>query len=291
MGLTKNKDLTTNTIKDALSKVSYILVWSDTNTMNRNDSKNYNVDEKVNQELLRHTLHLIDQILEMNPHEILVMDNEGNFPKHKNKLVKIIPSYQSVGYVKKDSPYNPLWLEQITIDDYTEDTDFNAAKSTAMAYNHGIIEASGDYLVLQHNDTLYLDNFVEEQIELLEKENYEYITIDKKQVKFEELKKYEYFADCYWFLCRKDFYSKHNIWVDWIRGDNNHLATITCKDKGLKYLHLPGFYGTNETNKVDFFKKYNYNTNEGRLHTFNSKPFLIHRKGGTGLYRILEEKR
>ena len=259
--------------------------------MNRNDSKNYNVDEKVNQELLRHTLDLIDQILEMNPHEILVMDNEGNFPKHKNKLVKIIPSYQSVGYVKKDSPYNPLWLEQITIDDYTEDTDFNAAKSTAMAYNHGIIEASGDYLVLQHNDTLYLDNFIEEQIELLEKENYEYITIDKKQVKFEELKKYEYFADCYWFLCRKDFYSKHNIWVDWIRGDNNHLATITCKDKGLKYLHLPGFYGTNETNKVDFFKKYNYNTNEGRLHTFNSKPFLIHRKGGTGLYRILEEKR
>ena len=271
--------------------VSYILVWSDTNTMNRNDSKSYNVDERINKELLKHTLNLIDQILEMNPHEILVMDNEGNFPKHKNKLVKIIPSYQSVGYVKKDSPYNPLWLEQINIDDYYENKNFNAAKSTAMAYNHGIIEASGEYLVLQHNDTLYLDNFIEEQIELLEKENYEYITVDKKPVKFKELEKYEYFADCYWFLCRGDFYSKHNIWVDWMKGDNNHLATITCFDKGLKYLHLPGFYGTNETNKWDFFKKYNYNTKEGRLHTFNDKPFLIHRKGGTGLYRILEEKR
>ena len=33
--------------------VSYILVWADTNTMNRNDFKHYNVDEKINQELLQ----------------------------------------------------------------------------------------------------------------------------------------------------------------------------------------------------------------------------------------------
>ena len=274
-----------------MSKVSYILVWSDTNTMNRNDSKSYNVDERVNKELLKHTLNLIDQILEMNPHEILIMDNEGNFPKHENKLVKVIPSYQSVGYIKKNSPYNPLWLEEITIDDYWEDWDFNAAKSTAMAYNHGIIESSGNYLVLQHNDTLYLDNVIEEQIQLLEKEKYEYITIDKKPIKFEEYKKYEYFADCYWFLCRKDFYSKHNIWVDWVRGDNNHLATITCFDKGLKYLHLPGFYETKETDRREFLKEHYFDIREGNLHTFNDKPFIIHRKGGTGLYRILEEKR
>ena len=49
----------------------------------------------------------------------------------------------------------------------------NHAKCLAMAYNHGIIESSGDYLILQHNDTLYIDNFTEEQIELLEEENYE----------------------------------------------------------------------------------------------------------------------
>ena len=277
---------------DDVNKISYILVWSDTNTMNRNDSKSYNVDERVNKELLKHTLNLIDQILEMNPHEILVMDNEGNFPKHKNKLVKIIPSYQSVGYVKKDSPYNPLWLEQITIDDYTEDTDFNAAKSTAMAYNHGIIESSGDYLVLQHNDTKYLPNFSMRDmlVELISK-NYEYITVDKKPVKFKELEKYEYFADCYWFLCRSDFYYKHNIWVDWIRGDNNHLATITCKDKKLKYLHLPGFFENKEHNKYDFNKKYGYNSKDGNVHIFDDKPFLIHRKGGTGLYRVMEKKR
>ena len=83
MDLMRNNDLITNTTKGVLSKVSYILVWSDTNTMNRNDSKSYNVDERVNKELLKHTLNLIDQILEMNPHEILIMDNEGNFHRFK----------------------------------------------------------------------------------------------------------------------------------------------------------------------------------------------------------------
>ncbi len=287
MVLMKNKDLIMNIIKDVLSKVSYILVWSDTNTMNRNDSKSYNVDEKVNQALLTHTLHLIDQILEMNPYEILIMDNEGNFPKHEDNRVRVIPSYQSVGYFDGD---RPTWLEQITIDDYYEDKSFNAAKSTAMAYNHGIIESNGDYLVLQHNDTLYIDNVIEQQIEFLEQENYEYITIDKKPPKETSPNGYEYFADCYWFLCRKDFYSKHNIWVDWIRGDNNHLATITCKDKKLKYLHLPGFFENKEHDK-DFNEKYEYNSKDGNLHTFNGKPFIIHLKGGTGLYRILKEKR
>ena len=272
-------------------RVSYILVWADTNSLNRIDSNHYQKNKKVDDELLKNTLKLIQQILEMNPLEILVMDNEGNFPKHENSLVKVIPSYQSVGYIEHKSPYNPIWLEKITIDDYYEDEHMNHAKCLAMAYNHGIIEASGDYLVIQHNDTSYLDNVIEKQIELLEKENYEYITIDKKPPKGVSPKGYDYFADCYWFLCRGDFYSKHNIWVDWKRGDNNHLATITCKDKGLKYLHLPGFFETKEHDKFEFNQKYGYNSKDGNVHTFNDKPFIIHLKGGTGLFRILEEKR
>jgi hypothetical protein len=273
---------------DDVNKISYILVWADTNSLNRIDPNHYEKNKKVDDELLKHTLELIQQILEMNPHEILIMDNEGNFPKQDNPLIKVIPSYQTYDFTKE----RPDWLNKINIDDYYEDTHMTHAKCLAMAYNHGIIESSGDYLVLQHNDTKYLPNFSMRDmlVELISKD-YEYITIDKKQVKLKELEKYEYFADCYWFLCRKEFYSKHNIWVDWMKGDNNHLATITCFDKGLKYLHLPGFYGTNETNKWDFFKKYNYNTKEGRLHTFKDKPFIIHRKGGTGLYRVLEEKR
>lgn len=276
-------------------KVSYIIVWSDTNTLNRTDPKCHSViTELINKKLMSHTLSLVDQILALNPHEILIMDNEGNFPKHENSLVKVIPSYQSVGYLDGE---RPEWLDKINIVDYRDDRDFSAAKSTAMAYNHGLTIATGDYLVLQHNDTEYLfDTYSEKEvihdaIDLLERENYEYITIDRKPVKKEEYSKYEYFADCYWFLCRKDFYFKHNIWVDWIRGDNNHLATITCYDKGLKYLHLPGFYETYETDKKVFFDKYNFKNIFGQLHTLNDIPFLIHFKGGTGLYRILKENR
>ena len=294
MVLMKNNDSITNIIKVVLNKVSYILVWSDTNTMNRNDSENYKVDESINKKLLYQTMYLIDQILELNPFEILIMDNEGNFPTHENPFVKVIPSYQSVGYLDGE---RPEWLNKINIEDYTEDKHFDAAKSTAMAYNHGLTIATGDYFIIQHNDTKYLfENYsstkvIKDAIELLEKENYEYITIDKKPPKSASPEGYDYFADCYWFLCGGDFYSKHNIWVDWIRGDNNHLATITCKDKGLKYLHLPGFYETYETDRPEFNNKYFFETKCGNLHTLNDRPFLIHRKGGTGLYRILEEKR
>ena len=186
---------------DDVNKISYILVWADTNSLNRIDPNYYEKNKKVDDELLKHTLELIQQILEMNPHEILIMDNEGNFPKQDNPLIKVIPSYQTYDFTKE----RPDWLEQINIDDYYEDKHMNHAKCLAMAYNHGIIESSGDYLVLQHNDTKYLPNFSMRDmlVELISKD-YEYITIDKKPVKFEELSDYEYFADCYWFLCRKE---------------------------------------------------------------------------------------
>ena len=185
-------------------KVSYILVWSNTKTMHRNDPSCYDVNEKVNKALLKQTLNLIEQILELNPHEILIMDNEGDFPKHQNPLVKVIPSYQSVGYLDGK---RPEWLDKINLEDYTEDNEFHAAKSTAMAYNHGLTLASGDYLILQHNDTKYLfDNYssrkiIKDLINELEIKDFEYITIDKKPTKKNQYKKYRYFADCYFFLC------------------------------------------------------------------------------------------
>ena len=227
-------------------KVSYILVWGDTNSLHRIDPKSYQVKDDVNLALLQHTHILINQILNQDPHEILIMDNEGNFPKHDDNRVKVIPSYQSVGYLDGE---RPAWLNKINIGDKWDDGDFNHTKSVSMAYNHGITEATGDYFILQHNDTLYLNNLVPDLITKLEKESYAYITIDKKPPKHEEYEKYEYFTDCYWFLCRKDFYSSNDIWVDWKRGDTNHLATITCKDTNQNYLHLPGFFENDEHKK------------------------------------------
>ena len=89
--------------------------------MHRNDSSCYDVNEKVNKALLKHTLDLIDQILELNPHEILIMDNEGDFPQHKNPLVKAVLSYQSVGYLDGK---RPEWLDKIKLEEYKEDTKF-----------------------------------------------------------------------------------------------------------------------------------------------------------------------
>ena len=271
------------------AKLSFILVWSDTNTMNRNDGEIYQVNDKVNSALLQHTHLLISQILKMNPHEILIMDNEGNFPKYEDSRVRVIPSYQSVGYLDGE---RPEWLDKINISDYTEDKHFDANKSTAMAYNHGITEATGDYLILQHNDTMYLKDFdIADMIIELEKNNYAYITIDKKPPKNTSPKGYDYFADCYWFLCRKDFYSNNDIWVDWSRGDNNHLATIKCKETNQKYLHLPGFFETGEHTRYEFNKLYGFTHENGNLHIFKDRPILLHLKGGTGLFRILREKR
>ena len=79
--------------------------------------------------------------------------------------------------------------------------------------------------------------------------------------------------------------------MDWARGDNNHLATITCFDKGLKYCHLPGWFENNESDKHYFNNTYNFESSAGNLHIFRGRPFLIHLKGGTGLYRVLEENR
>lgn len=269
-------------------KVSYILVWGDTNSLHRIDPKSYQVKDDVNLALLQHTHILINQILNQDPHEILIMDNEGNFPKHHDNRVKVIPSYQSVGYLDGE---RPAWLDKINIGDKWDDGDFNHTKSVSMAYNHGITEATGDYFILQHNDTLYLNNLVPDLITKLEKESYAYITIDKKPPKHEEYEKYEYFTDCYWFLCRKDFYSSNDIWVDWKRGDTNHLATITCKDTNQKYLHLPGFFENDEHSRQDFNESHGYNYDKGNLHTFEDKPFILHLKGGTGLYRILKDYR
>ena len=61
MDLTKSKDLITNIIKVVLSKVSYIIPWGDTNTLSRTDPKHYNVNERDNKALLKHTSVLLNQ--------------------------------------------------------------------------------------------------------------------------------------------------------------------------------------------------------------------------------------
>ena len=267
--------------------------------------------------ILEHTKNLILQISEFPVEkEILVMDNSGDFPSDfKVKDLKVIPSVQTylntfgripdfVDGVSQD------WFKKVKDDDY-----FDSKWVVSTAYQHGIEMSTGDYIILHHNDVEYLfeyyppSKFINDVISKLENDNLEYITVDKKRIK--EDKWYdpisgddipdniEYYSDAYWFLCRSDFYDKHNIYVDWMRGDTNHLPTITCVNKNLKFLHLPGFYEywtENDPRALKNFKEKlmgwyvelwtKVTDSFFNVHTFNDIPFLIHNKGGTELGNI-----
>lgn len=276
-------------------KVSFIICYSSTKTMAIFDTKSWPIQDTYHDEsILAITKRLLEQISSIPiEKEILLMDNTGDFPTDwEVPDLRVIPSHGSWtkeelvnnSYIFENVKENPMHYPDGHFGSYSLELKWsNAPETTAMAYNHGLYLATGDYIVIQHNDTYYLSDgeLIKDAIDLLESESYEYITVDKKPTKQEKYEKYEYFADCYWFLCRGDFYKKHNIWVDWKRGDNNHLATITCYDKGLKYLHLPGYFG-NKEHTHEYNKSYGYRT-LFNLHTINENPFLIHIKGGTGL--------
>ena len=274
-------------------KISFILVYSSVKNMILMDPKSWSSkDRYYNNTILEFTIKVLKQIdsLDINK-EIILLDNTGDFPKEFSlPSLKVVPSIGA--WNKKEREDNKYLFNNIKdrIDVFEKGIKGSShAEQTALAFEHGIRIALGDYFILQHNDTLYLDEYyktdilVRDVINTLEENNYEYITVDKKPPKETSPKGIDFFADCYWFLCRKDFYTKHNIWIDWCRGDNNHLATTTCNNKNLKYLHLPGFYETYE-NKKNYYKE-QYPDLIGNVHFFNNIPFLTHIKGGTGLKR------
>ena len=286
-------------------KVSFIVVYTSTKTMCIFDKIQWptpNIELDV--EILSNTLFLLNQISTIPiEKEILLMDNTGDFPEDfycdDLKVIKTIGSWNEDEF-----------SQNIFIFDNVKDnvpkllSKHNQASTCSLAYQHGVSLATGDYIIMQHNDTKYLFDYYDKKsvitdaIQLLEKNNYEYITVDKKPIKQRDFPewndKLEYFADCYWFLCKSDFYKKHNIWVDWIRGDSNHLSTITCVNKGLKFLHLPLFY---EGTAIDYqcIKEYNekypeFKKDSKNYHLLNDIPFLIHFKGGTGLRSFIVKK-
>jgi hypothetical protein len=168
----------------------------------------------------------------------------------------------------------------------------------SMAFHLGTQEAKGDYIVLQHNDTFYHQDCIDEMIKQLEEEELEYISVDNKKIWIstyllnkEFLDKYikEYsqqpvvirpenggyvktkkigFADAYFFLCKRKFFDNYSI--DWYYGDTNHGATIYCLYNELEYLHLGPYYDNPNWETPDTLHTYYY----------KDEPFLTHLKGG-----------
>jgi hypothetical protein len=282
-------------------KFSFIIVYSNTKGMATFDpkswpSRNYELEEKI----IKQTNKLITQIQSIPiEKEILLMDQTNDFDRDGSMQdLQIIPTYQ---YYLENNLMDNFNIDLYIGDNYEKksikNTDQNQA--TAIAYNHGVSLAIGDYLVIQHNDTQYsfkehdFSTLFYEFIEYMEENDLQYLTIDKKPIKNREYPewndKIEYYADCYWFFCKSDFYKKNKIWVDWKRGDNNHLSTIFCINNNLKFEHLPGYYENTKAELGYWWKRLVKNENQLLTHIFKEKIFLYHYKGGTGMESMMHK--
>ena len=265
-------------------KVSFIICYSSTWPMTVFDKECWpEPDLALDKKILKQTNNLIKQILGfqgMNK-EVILVDNSDDFVcelsgKDADDHLRII---------KRRKHYS----ERI------DDTN-NQAKVTAEAYNIGLSYVTGTHICIQHNDTQYLTQYYpygELFVDLdktLNDFDLEYISIDAKPGKVPNQEGTIY-ADCYWFFCRHDFYLKNNIDVDYKKGDNNHQATITCIEKDLKFLHLPGFHevvGLGMNYKIHLRRNYpGLSRLDGNVHSFLDIPFLYHYKGGTGLKSLI----
>jgi hypothetical protein len=226
--------------------------------------------------------------------EIILVDNSHTWPDLELPNVRVIKGWQAlpIEELKQIPEFMNHADIQLSLDNFGCDTMW-----ASMAFHLGVQESKGDYIVLQHNDTFYHQDRINEMIEQMEEEELEYISVDNKKIWISTyllnkdfLDKYikEYsqqqiefrpesggyiktelgFADAYFFLCKRKFFDNYN--VDWYYGDTNHGATIYCLENNLKYLHLGPYYDNP-----------NWET-EDVLHTYYYKgwPFLTHLKGG-----------
>ena len=226
--------------------------------------------------------------------EIILVDNSHTWPDLELPNVRVIKGWQAlpIEELKQIPEFMNHADIQLSLDNFGCDTMW-----ASMAFHLGVQESKGDYIVLQHNDTFYHQDRINEMIEQMEEEELEYISVDNKKIWISTyllnkdfLDKYikEYsqqqiefrpesggyiktelgFADAYFFLCKRKFFDNYN--VDWYYGDTNHGATIYCLENNLKYLHLGPYYDNPNWETEDILHTYYY----------KDKPFLTHLKGG-----------
>ena len=223
--------------------------------------------------------------------EILLVDNSHTWPEMELPNVRVIKGWQALPLeeLEKIPEYMNHKDIQLSLDNFGCLTMW-----VSMAFHLGTQEAKGEYIVLQHNDTFYHQDCIDEMIEQMEKEELEYISVDNKKIwistyllnkeflsehieddveigpengGYVRTKKLG-FADAYFFLTKRKFFDNYNI--DWYYGDTNHGATIFCLYNNLNYLHLGPYYDNPNYKTVDTLHTYYY----------NDEPFLTHLKGG-----------
>tara|TARA_B100000029_G_scaffold59959_1_gene53927 strand:+ start:14433 stop:15371 length:939 start_codon:yes stop_codon:yes gene_type:complete len=241
-------------------------------------------------------------------YEIIVVDNSNTFNKFLKqddyKYLRVIKGLQNL--------YESNVLRSGLIQSHQDGRMVqkmmgNMTMWTSLAFHQGIQSADGEYIVLQHNDLYYHNDFFDMLIEDLNK--YAYISVDNKKVwlstylKYPELQDYERelkydfhgrppkispedggyvktefgFSDAYFFMCKKSFFDDYD--VDWKYGDSNHGATLKCLELNLPYKHLGPYYDNP-----------NFKTPKG-LHTYQygSIDFCTHLKGGISENKLSNE--
>lgn len=223
--------------------------------------------------------------------EIILVDNSHTWPDLELPNVKVIKGWQAldIDELKNIPDFMNHRTHTLSLDNIGCDTMW-----ASMAFHVGIRKSKGEYIVLQHNDTFYHRDCLDDMIKQMKEEELEYISVDSKKIGipiylenrhlfddfleqpvefqpdnggFVKTKKIGV-SDAYFFLTNRKFFDNYN--VDWHYGDTNHGATIYCLYNGLKYLHLGPYYDNP-----------NWET-EDTLHTYyyDDKPFLTHLKGG-----------
>ena len=286
--------------------ISFIIPFS---TIEKDKFLNLNEKEDLWKEnyyanIIYSTLKTIKNISSLKcEKEILLIDNSRTWD---DRIERWYPDI-TLPNVRVIKGWQALPLEELKkIPEYMNHKDIQASLDNlgcltmwvSIAFHQGIQEAKGEYVVLQHNDTFYNQDCIDEMTEHMKEEELEYISVDNKKIwistyllnkKFLDKYVKEFsqqpvtvrpehggyvktkkigFADAYFFLCKRKFFDNYNI--DWYYGDTNHGATAYCLYNNLKYLHLGPYYDNP-----------NWET-EDTLHTYYYKdePFLTHLKGG-----------
>tara|TARA_B100000287_G_scaffold421511_1_gene462295 strand:+ start:371 stop:1273 length:903 start_codon:yes stop_codon:yes gene_type:complete len=282
--------------------ISFIIPFS---TIEKNKFLNLNEKETLWEEnnagnIIFSTIQTIEIINKLKgDKEIILVDNSHTWPEIDLPNLKVVKGWQAL-------PKNQLlktkgFMNHSEVELSLENIGC-LTMWVSMAFHCGIQHAKGDYIILQHNDIFYHNDFILKLITHLERDELGYISVDNKKVwlstylarrrllfqhigeeKFSPMDggyvKTEFgFADAYFFLTRRSFFDNYN--VDWCYGDTNHGATIKCLQDKVKYLHLGPYYDNP-----------NFNTSLHTLNTYfyNDEPFLSHLKGGFSEHKMTSE--
>lgn len=259
--------------------ISFIIPFAST------DSNLYDWEGVDGSMIILSTILVIKNINSIYGHrdiEIILVDNTNTFPKIEMTNLKIVKGLQ----YKSENQITNEEIKKYNILDLSNHTMW-----ASIAFNIGIENSSGDYIILQHNDVFYHNDLLNSMIKELEFN--EYISVESKKINlsgylsnidtFNKLLKspeigYEDggyiktkkfgLSDAYFFLCKKEFFDDYS--VDYRYGDTNHGSTIKCLLDNKKFIHLGPYYENPNFKKQTGHHKY----------FWKDTPLLTHLKGG-----------